>query len=316
MKKPAKKTKTAQQFPKVGVVVLAHNAAEYIGECLSSLLANDYPNFELVLVDDVSTDRTVFIVHENFPSVQVIKNAQPSGFGESNNKAVRYFFNERGCDLVMLINDDTVVDQELITELVKPFHEDPEIGCTGPIMTYFDDPERIWFAGGYFNEIFCYTRHPWMNKTLNEVNLKDGETDFITACCQMFKKEVFETIGYLDEGYGQYFLDSFFCVNAGRAGFKSYLVAKPMLRHRVSASLGRSGSNRLTPFRAYYYARNPFFFLKDDTTGWRRLTGLIGQLMIRFPFYAKQMLLNQDWRTFRAYLKGFKDGLQYFAGSS
>jgi hypothetical protein len=294
---------------KIGVVIVSFNAAAHIDACLSSIVGNRYPRFSVVVVDNASADKTVPLVKNHYPQVHLIANEQNLGFARGGNLGISWLLDRESCGYILLLNDDTVADKKLLERLLQPMLNQKNIGISGPIITYYDQPDRVWFAGGYFNEAFCFTRHPHLNKNLREIKITDAETDFISGACLMIKREVFEQIGLLDEMYDYYFEDVFFCRRAKKAGYGSFLVAQPLIRHRVSTSAGVEGSNRMTPFRAYYYARNPCLFLKRNAKGWRKISGLAGQFLIRFPFYLLQTLKKRDFTSLAAYLRGLRHGL-------
>lgn len=298
------------KFPKVGVVVLTCNAEKHIRECLDSLSANKYPNFGIMVVDNASEDGTTSIIEKYHPSIHLVKNHTNLGYAKGCNIGIKFFLG-RNFRYVLLLNDDTVVDHNLISFLVKPFLGNNKIGICGPVITYFRDPAKIWFAGGYFNRIFCYTRHNLFDKDLAECSFQDKETDFISGCCLMIKTDVLEKIGMLFENYEIYFEDTDFCIRAGDEGYICWLVAQPLLRHRVSATMGSEGSNALSKLRAYYYARNPFIFIKKETRGLIKLTNLLGQFFIRLPYYTLQMLRQRAFNSIVSYFRGIRDGLKY-----
>jgi GT2 family glycosyltransferase len=295
--------------PKVGVTILTFNAAEYLGACLASLYANTYPNFQVVVVDNASVDQTTFLIQKQFPQTHLIQNKKNLGFAKGNNRGLRYLL-DQGCTYFLLLNDDTEVDQQLIEKLVKPMRDDPQIGIVGPIITCYKQPETIWFAGGEFNQTFAYTRHPHLGKKLRQTKHIKKRVDFVTGCCLMTKRQVLEQIGFLDETFGYYFEDVFFCLKAKKAGFYVRLVDKPLVKHRVSATSRREGLH-LSPFQAYYFARNPFLFINQETSRWQKLTQILGQFLIRFPYYSYQIMKQGTPSVFASYSRGLIDGLSY-----
>lgn len=298
--------------PKVGVTLLTFNAVEYLEACLSSLYTNTYPNFQVVVVDNASVDQTTLLVQNQFPQTHLIQNKKNLGFAKGSNQGLRYLL-DQGCTYFLLLNDDTEIDRQLIERLVKPMQENPHIGIVGPIITYLKQPETIWFAGGEFNQTFAYARHPHLGRKLKQVKLVNKKTDFVSGCCLMTKKKVFEQIGLLDEAFGYYFEDVFFCLKAKKAGFYAYLVAEPLVKHRVSATLRRKGLD-FSPLQAYYFARNPFLFIARETHRRQKLTQILGQFLIRLPYYTYQILKQGTPYVLSSYLRGLMDGLSYLIG--
>lgn len=296
--------------PKVGVVVVTFNAQKYLGECLRSLIANTYP-LEVVVVDNGSIDQTVLLVKRDFPQVGLIENKTNLGFAKGANLGLTYFFRQK-FKYYLLLNDDTVVRPDLVQKLVEPLIDNPQIGLTGPIITYYQQPTKVWFAGGYFNRLFGYARHPYLNADLTQISFDRREVDFVSGCCLMAKGEVFAQAGFLDEIYENYFEDVFFCLRAKSFGFRSLLVAEPLVRHRISSSAGQEGSNRLSPFRAYYFARNPLIYVAKEAGWWLKPTLLFGQLAIRLPVYLFGLVRSRDFTSSVAYFHGLLDGFGFW----
>lgn len=297
------------KYPRVGVVVLTCNSKKIIGECLTTLLLNRYRYYHVVVVDNASSDGTAGFIEENYPSIHIIRNEQNQGIAKGYNKGAKYLLVKKNCEYILFLNDDIAVSNRLIHCLVQPFLQDETVGIAGPIVTYHHDPMRIWYAGGYFNRYFCYTRHPNMNKKITHAVQKDTVTDFITGCCLMIRKGVIGKAGLFDEWLESYFEDVFLCLKARNAGYKSYLIAKPLVKHRVSSTLGKEGSNKMSPRRAYFFARNPILYIKKRVKGPLFLSNITGQFVIRLPYYAYQMIRCFDWKSLRAYFTGIYEGI-------
>lgn len=275
--------------PKIGIVILTRSRNGCVVECLKSLQKNNYKNKEIMVVDG---------------SVN-------SGYAKGNNAGITKLLRQK-CEYILLINDDTVSNPNLISKLVDSFRIDPSIGIVGPTIAYFNKPQIIWYSGGSFNQIFCFTTHPNMNK--NVVYARTGYTDFTTGCCMMVRKSVFKDIGLLDRRFGYYFEDAFFCKRALEKGYKSFVIKDALIKHRVSSTLGSMGTNNMTPLRAYYFARNPFIIIKDEKNLFLNCTQLLGQLFIRLPYYTVYILYSGQLNSMSWYLKGLKEGFWYFLG--
>ena len=292
-------------FPKIGVVVLTFNAEKYIKVCVDSLINNNYPNCTIIVVDNNSQDNTCHMLCDLFPGVKLIRNKKNLGYAGGNNIGIKYLLKKENCDYILILNDDTIVNKNIINELLKSLNNNAHNGIAGSVITYFDRPDRIWFAGGYLNKNFCFTRHSCMNKGIDILPDK-GIVGFITGACMMIKREVFEVAGFFSEDYFLYWEDVDFCQRATNYGYKCYLVNKPLVKHMVSVSAGNSGKNTLSPIRAYYYARNPFLFMEKN--GFPKFSGIMGQMFIRFPYYLFSL---ENFFAFREYLRGIKDGFRY-----
>jgi len=288
----------------IGVILVTYNAGNFITNCLHSLRQTSPHPKHIVVIDNASGDDTLAKV-KKFSPVKLIQNKKNDGFAKGVNKGITYL-KSQGCEYFVILNPDTIVHQDLFSQLLKPFAQNKKIGITGPVITYLTSPKKIWFAGGSINKIFGFTRHTFMDKLLEATLISSRQTDFISGCCMMIKKDVFEKVGFFDEDYGLYFEDVAFCYKAQRFGFHSYLLNKPLVKHVVSASTGYPGSNAFSPLKAYYFGRNQLLFLKRETKGFQKLLWLCSYFTVTTPYYLAR---QKSKHSFFSYLQGLRDGL-------
>src|SRR5436190_7401977 len=137
--------------PSVAVIVLNWNGRDDTLACLESLAGLNYDNFQVMVVDNGSTDGSVGAIRPRFPGVEIIETGRNLGFAEGNNVGIRLAL-DRGMDYVFLLNNDTVVDPSLLSELVAAAERCPEGGIFGAQILYHSDPLKIWFAGARWDE--------------------------------------------------------------------------------------------------------------------------------------------------------------------
>ncbi|MCS6862682.1 MAG: glycosyltransferase, partial [Abditibacteriales bacterium] len=106
----------AADAPQVSVLVLNWNGKADTLECLESLRRVDYPNFEIIVVDNASTDDSVAAIRQAYPELVILQNSDNLGYAEGNNVGIRYA-KARGSDYVFILNNDTVVDANVLTPL-------------------------------------------------------------------------------------------------------------------------------------------------------------------------------------------------------
>src|ERR1043166_8979830 len=109
--------------PFVSVIVLTLNGADVIRECLNSLLANDYPNFETIVVNNGSTDDVEQIVATEFPDVRIVSLDRNMGYAGGINEGIKV----AGGEIVIPLNDDTILSATVVRELVRPFRYDAKL---------------------------------------------------------------------------------------------------------------------------------------------------------------------------------------------
>jgi GT2 family glycosyltransferase len=217
------------------VIVLSWNGKKDTLECLASLQQLTYPNARIIVVDNSSSDGTGDAIRSAFPNIELIVNNSNLRFAGGNNVGIRQSL-EGGAEYVLMLNNDTVVDPEFLGRLVEAAESGRKIGMVGPKIYYFDDPKRIWFAGGLIKWWRGRVTHIGIREVDNGEYDVTTEVDYITGCCMLIKREVIETIGMLDERYYIYGEDVDLCVRALRSGYKSVYVPSSRVWHKLSVS--------------------------------------------------------------------------------
>lgn len=193
-------------------------------DCLESVFKSDYSDYEVIVVDNASKDGSPDSVREKFPQVRLISNEKNLGFTGGNNVGIK----EAKGELIFLLNDDTVIRLDLLKVLTAKLGSSPRIGIVGPKIYFWDGLTRlrgaaagqskIWFAGGKIDWLRGKTCH--LGKGRSELeNDAEKETDFITGCALMIKKEVIDKIGLLDERFFAFYEDADWCLKAKKAGY-------------------------------------------------------------------------------------------------
>lgn len=260
----------------------------------------------VIVVDNGTQTITSNQLTSILPQTVLIKNKTNKGFSFGVNTGVHHALKQQ-TDYILVLNNDVIVENNILEELQKPF-QNPKVGITGCMIVYKNDVRKIWFAGGVLHTLFGITRHPYMNKLVTDTQARKNRiVDFITGSAMMVKREVFEQIGYFSEDYFMYWEDVDFCYRAIKKNYLCYYVGKPLVHHAVSASSGVTGTNKLTPIRAYYYARNPFVFANRNNI--LPLGLLPGQLLIRLPYYFFSV---ENLYAAKMYIKGVRDGIKEF----
>jgi hypothetical protein len=220
---------------KVGVVVLSWNSVAVIDDCLGGLVR--YLDQPVYLVDNGSADDTVAVVRERYPGVQVIEVGANFGFAGGNNIGIRRALAD-GCDAVLLLNDDTVIDEDFLTPLLAAIRERPEIGVAGPVIVDADRPTRVQFAGGSINLWSLTFPYRGRGTDYRRENMLEA-TDYVLGAAMLIRRSVIETLGGLDEEYyPAYVEEADFCHRAALAGYRVAMFHGSRVRHIGGMSAG------------------------------------------------------------------------------
>jgi len=239
------------------VIVLNWNRKYDTLECLQSLQHVTYPNYKIIVVDNGSTDGSQELIKQRFHNIVLIENRRNLGFAEGNNVGIRYAL-RKGADYILLLNNDTIVDKNLLTELVRIAESDYRIGICGPKIYFYNAPNKIWFAGGMVIGGITY------HVGAGQVDIGQYETirpvDYITGCAMMIKGEVIKRIGLLDPDYFCIFEDADLCLRSRRAGFEVVYIPTAKVWHKISSSFG----GYFSPLSVYYRFRNNILFMRKN----------------------------------------------------
>lgn len=254
---------------KVAIVILNWNGKEDTLECLKSLEKLRVENYQLqtFVVDNASTDGSVDAIGKRYKNINIINNRQNLGFAEGNNVGIRRAL-KNDSDYIVLLNNDTIVDKDLINGLVETFNENPDAGIVSPKIYFARGFEFhkdrykkkelgkvIWYAGGKFDWDNVLGSHRGVDEVDKGQYDQSIETDFATGCCMALRSETLKKIGLFDKEYFLYLEDVDLCQRAKKAGFKILYSPKGHLWHKVARSSGiGSGLND------YYITRNRLLF--------------------------------------------------------
>ena len=229
--------------PKVFVLILHYGEQEDTLECLRSLDKLDYPNFEVLAIDNDPNHRLDDL---NFSyKITRIVNAQNFGFSGGNNVGIKYAL-ENGAEYILLLNNDTVIEPEFLKILIETGEEDEKIGILGP-MIYKLGTNEPHFSGGRINWLYTKAEH------------KPGAEDYITGACLLIKRKVVEKIGLMPEEYFLYFEDAEWCLKARRAEFFCKVVKEARIGHKVSKNTQEYSFSYI-----YYQYRNGLTLAKKN----------------------------------------------------
>jgi GT2 family glycosyltransferase len=235
--------------PKVAILVLNYNGIKWLPRCLSSVAKTSYANYEVYLIDNASTDRSVEFVHRDFPSVRVIQNSRNLGFPEAYNMAIAQVDAEY---VVMLNNDTEVLTPEWLDELVRVASADPKVAAVACKMVSMDDHTLLVSVGGMG---IPYWRGP-VDIGLGEYDVDQYPEGFEPfAFCggaALVRKSIFTHLGF-DGPMFLYFEDFDLSWRLRLLWWKIQYAPHAEVGHYLG---GSTGGREVTPLRLYYCHRN------------------------------------------------------------
>lgn len=247
--------------PKVFIILLNWNNWDETKECLESLKKVDYPNFEILLVDNGSLTPPIIPPPYNkggIGGVIPIFNEENLGFAGGNNVGIQYAL-KHNADYVLLLNNDTVVAPDFLTKLVEMGDSSEKFGILGSRIYQYGSDEVV-FDGGKVNGWLTKGEH------IKIAEVGPRQVDYITGAAMLVKREVIEKISLMREEYFLYYEDVDWCLRSQRAGYKCVLVPESHVWHKVSATNKEGSASYI-----YYHTRNSLMLAKFNGNAFQKI---------------------------------------------
>jgi len=242
--------------PKVFAITLNWNGKKLLDDCFSSLLGTDYPNFEVVMVDNGSTDGSVEFVRYKYPQVHTIKTGRNLGYSGGFNIGLDYAFNKKEAEYVLVINNDVKVDKKVVSELLKVAETDEKIGFVTGKVYYFDRPDIFQTVGKKEDPIRWNGGH--IGNKEKDVGQYDAvcERAFADDIFTLIRREMYKKTGGYDTTFFLQSEEYDWQARAKNLGYKIMYTPYAKIWHKESMTLGKA-----SPLKAYYDARNPMLVI-------------------------------------------------------
>ncbi|MCJ7448882.1 MAG: glycosyltransferase family 2 protein [Bacteroidales bacterium] len=239
-------------LPKVIVLILNFNGKHLLEEAITSYMANDYQNFEVVVIDNGSTDGTNAWVEQTFPGIFVLRTEKNLGYSGGFNFGLDYAFNQKHADYVLISNNDVKADSKVISSLAEMAESDAMAGFVIGKVYYYNAPNVFQTVGKRYDPVL------WNGGHIGNREEDEGQYDTVEerAWCDdiywLVKREVWEKTGGYDTEFAFQGEDFDWQVRAKNLGYKIMYTPHAKLWHKESMTIGRT-----SVFKAYYDARNP-----------------------------------------------------------
>ena len=243
--------------PTISIIIVNWNGKKDTIDCITSLKQLNYTNYQVIIVDNGSTDDSVKTFKSTFPGITIIEEKTNTGFSGGNNAGIKHAL-ESSSDYILLLNNDTVADRDLLKKLIISTNLLPNGSILGPKIFYYDRPKTLWFAGGQWIDEENRFGHLGDNEPDGPNYDSIKEVDYITGCALFASKETFKEVGLLDDNFFLTYEETDWCYRARKKGLKCIFVPEAKLMHKVAASFG----GRTSPMYSYFMTRNLLLWAK------------------------------------------------------
>ena len=261
--------------PLISIITINYNNISVTLDLLLSIRECIYTNLEVIVVDNGSDLDPTEMIMKNYPEVIAIRSSKNLGFAGGNNLGIRYANGE----FIFFVNNDTLFEENVIAELIKPFYQDEKIGIISPKVIYYETPNIIQYAGA--TEINSLTgRNKIVGQGENDNNelFKSDFTYFAHGAAMIIRKCLVEKVGIFPEVFFLYYEELDYSYRTRKTGFKIYFNSKAVIYHRVSYSVGED-----SPLKVYYMTRNRIMFMQRNFTGIRFIIFILFFILFTIP---------------------------------
>ncbi len=236
------------ELPKIAIVIVVWNGLEDTLECIQSLAKDRYPNKELVLVDNGSSDGSAEAVRKEWPGVHVVALSRNAGFTGGNNAGLTEAF-RLGAKYAFLLNNDTTVEPDALSALVECAQREPGAAILAPVTHYYDAPGEVWFSGAVLDLARGEAVHQPAGARMEEGAAYPSP--WVTGCAMLVRLIAVELVGGLDDRFFLTWEDVDWCVRMREEGWEVLVVPSARIFHKCSRATRRLGG-----IRCYYAVRN------------------------------------------------------------
>lgn len=287
------------QYPLVSLITVNYNQIGVTCELFDSLRAIDYPNLEIILVDNGSKVDETPVIATKYPEVKIIISEENLGFAGGNNLAVE----EAKGEYLFFINNDTEIPNGTIPKLLAAFDKIPNLGMISPKLLYWPKQKGV-------NEIIQYvgatpvSNVTARNKILGEMEPDNNqytelkETAYAHGAAMMVPRKVINEVGMMFEDFFLYYEELDWCEQIKRAGYKIYIEPNVHVYHKESISVGK-----MSTLKTYYLNRNRIYFMKRNRSTISLFFFTLFLIFVTVPKNVLMFILKGDWDHAKVFLK-------------
>lgn len=212
---------------KISIIIVNFNGKKWLKDCLGGLSKQTYKNYEIIFVDNGSSDGSVDFVKSNFTKVKLVLSKVNLGFAGGNNLGIK----KVSGDYVLLINNDAKVDSDYLEKFIQGFEKHPKAGIIQSKIVWMNDPSKIDSCGSYWTDTsFLYYIGNGKDASLPKYNTP-FQVFSVKGASIMVKKEMIRKIGLFDEDFWSYYEETDMCHRAWLSGYEVWYWPKAVCFH-------------------------------------------------------------------------------------
>lgn len=232
--------------PFVSIIIVTWNNSDDIVNCLKSVFSQTYKNFNVILVDNASTDTTVEKIRANFREIILIQNKTNLYLTKGNNKGIKFAIDNFDSKYIMVLNPDTTVSENLLTELVSVLETNIQVGAVGPKVIFDNKRDKglINSAGLIFDGFMQAYDRGYMQKDNEQFNKKEYIFG-VTGACILYRTEMLNQIGLYWEQVRLHLDEVELFIRAKKRNWKVIYNPKAVVYHKYMQSTDKNKAYKI-----------------------------------------------------------------------
>ncbi|MFH1667993.1 MAG: glycosyltransferase family 2 protein [Candidatus Komeilibacteria bacterium] len=283
---------------KLSIIIVSWNIATYLDQCLASLFKYCYFDYEIIVVDNASSDQTVAMVKKKYPTVKLIINEVNQGFARANNQGV----DQSAGDFLLFLNPDIELIDNSLEKAISYLANHQQIGMLGVNVLNSDQTNQISVRKlpSLYSQLITLLK---LNNIIPSLNQKYFQKDFdyhktqqvesIIGACMLIKRTVYEAIGRLDNDYFVWFEEVDLCLRLNQRNLPVYYFAETKIIHHGKQSF----KQMMTLSRQALFNRSMLIYFKKHRP-WSQFMLLVILLPLNYLLTFIQQILNIQKRDY------------------
>ena len=287
---------------KVSILIVTYQSEDEILGCIKSIYQNvNKIIFEIIIIDNASTDKTIRTIKDNFPEITIIENEQNKGFSFANNLGAK---SAKG-EFLFFLNPDSLIVENTIEKLVSIYNMDEKIGIIGPEIKNINgsiQPPALKIPSILTTLFEAFGLYLFLPKTIlgyrgrSDIDM-DLDVGWVTGACFIIKKEDYDFLKGFDENYFLYLEDADLCIRMNKYLEKKiiYTPQASVIHFKAKSSKSNSYVSKISSYKSklYYHKKYDGFFTYLVLFPLLYLSILLKLICLIFLMRGKEQIMSQ-----------------------